>query len=288
MAENWTIEAGVHGSLLVMHGPWSTAALQNIRDAGIKEVELNYAKGWSGHDYSFLRELPDLAAVEITDWNTRDIGAVNNLATLRRLKVFTYCRTEIRFSQLPLLEECSLEWRPKASSLFEHTRLKKLFINKYPAKTLTAFSKMTDLRSLSLASPKIETLNGIGALSELSFLGVYVARRLGTLNGIEALTNLVQLEVNDCPRIRNISPLGGLHLLREVHLCNDGDIETLGPLRRLEKLEVLLFYESTNVLDGDLSVLQSLAKLQHVVFMGRPHYSHGRGDLPQRRSPQSK
>jgi hypothetical protein len=41
-----------------------------------------------------------------------------------------------------------------------------------------------------------------------------------------------------------------------------------------------LFYESTNVLDGDLSPLKDLPKLKHVAFMERPHYSLTREELP--------
>lgn len=282
MTETSAIEEGKYGRRLVARGTWSKNLLQKMRDAQIRELELNYAKGWKGEDYSFLEQLSDLAALEITDWNARDVASVNTLRTLRRLKIFTYCKTEIRFSQFPLLEECSLEWRPKARSLFEHTGVRKVFINKYPGKDLTAFEKMAGLRSLSLASPKIETLTGISALSKLTFLGLYVARRLTTLDGLEELIDLVQLEINDCPRIRNIAPLAPLQRLEELHLCNDGQLETLAPLAEHKDLRVLLFYESTNIEDGDLSVLQRLPRLEHVVFMNRRHYSHRRDDLPQR------
>lgn len=285
MTPNWSIENGTYGPRMVVTGPWSPKAEALIENRGIKELELNYAKGWSGHDYSFLDHLAGLDALDITDWNATDITAIHSLHGLRRLDVSTYCKTEIRFSQFPHLEECSLEWRPKARSLFEHAGIKKLFINKCPGKDLTSFEKMTGLRSLSLASPKIETLEGIAALNKLTFLGIYVARRLTGLDGLQALTDLVQLEVTDSRRIKDISPLANLHKLEELHLNNDGEIETLKPIAGLKHLRVVLFYESTNILDGDLSVLKGLPKLENVALMERRHYSHKRRDLPQRRAP---
>lgn len=45
------------------------------------------------------------------------------------------------------------------------------------------------------------------------------------------------------------------------------------PLAGLQELETFLFYESTDVADGDLTVLKRLPEPQHVVFMDRPHYS---------------
>lgn len=280
MVQDWVIEEGQHGRQMVMKGPWSSAALEAARSHGVKELELNHAKGWKGRDLSFLRDLANLEAFTIIDFTVDDVGPVNQLTALRFLDVNTYCKTELSFSQFPRLEECSLEWRPKASSLFEHRRVKRLFINNYPGKDLTAFSGMTSLESLSLASPRIETCAGVEALTGLTFLGLYVTSRLTTLEGIETLTKLVQLEVNDCPKVRDISPVASLRRLKELHLCNDGELKTIKPLAGLRHLERFLFYESTNVMDGDLTVLKSLPKLKAVAFMERPHYSHSREELP--------
>jgi len=282
MAAEWVVEEGSYGPRMVMKGAWSTEALAAIRLRKVKELELNHAKGWKGADLSFLTELSDfLESFTIIDFTIDDIGPVNSLTSLRSLDVNTYCKTEIRFSQFPLLEECSLEWRPKASTLFDHHKIRKLFINKFPRKDLTAFSRMTTLESLSLASPRIETLQGVQTLKGLIFfLGLYVARHLMTLEGVEALTNLLHLEVNDTAKVRNILPVAALHQLRQLHLCNDGEIETVEPLGNLKHLETFLFYESTNVVDGKLDVLKKLPKLRSVAFMERPHYSHRRSDFP--------
>ncbi len=280
MAASWNIEDGVLGRRMVLRSAWSSEARSAAQGADVRELDLNYAKGWTGHDYAFLSELSRLEALDITDRNARDVTPIHYLPDLRRVKVFTYCKTPIDFGKFPLLEECALEWRPRSESLFAHSGVKRVFINKCPIKDLRAMSLMTGLESLSLASPKLETLEGIEALRALTFLGIYVAGRLAGLAGVEGARNLVHLEVNDCSRVRDVTPVGALHRLQSLHLCNDGDIETFRPLRELKELEQFLFYESTNVLDGDLSPLKSLPKLRKVAFMDRKHYTHRRNEFP--------
>lgn len=277
----WESEDGQHGLRMVMKGQWSSAARDYALANSIKDLELNHAKGWRGEDLSFLADLSsNLESFTIIDFTIDDVEQVHDLRQLRFLDLNTYCKSEVRFSQFPSLEECALEWRPKASSLFEHKGLKKLFISKYTYRDLSSFSNMKRLESLSLASPRIESLAGVEVLERLTFLGVYAARKLTSLQGVEDLVNLVQLEVNDSQRIREIIPVAALTRLKELHICNDGEIETIQPVGGLQSLEKFLFYESTNVLDGDLAPLKKLAHLKSVAFMERPHYSHSRKDFP--------
>ncbi len=275
-----TADSGPWGPKATVTGAWSLGVEEFLRTHDIKELELNDAKGWRGSEVTFLERLVGLEALTIIDHSIKDVSAIHALRGLRYLDVNTYCKTPVNFARFPLLEECALEWRAKSDSLFGHHGLKKAFVNKCPIKNLDALSGMTRLESLSLASPKLETLDGIEALKALTFLGIYVARRLTGLEGVEALPYLVQLELNDCPLVRNISPIAGLHRLRALQLCNDGQIETIGPVGELKELEQFLFYESTNVLDGDLSPLKRLPQLRHVAFMDRKHYSHSRADFP--------
>ena len=78
---------------------------------------------------------------------------------------------------------------------------------------------------------------------------------------------------------RKISSLEGLKNnleLRKLIIENLGDIESLSPLKNLLKLEMVIFLGSTNIVDGDLSVLNDLPLLKNVGFKNRKHYSHTR------------
>lgn len=281
MTADWTLEEGHFGPRMVMMASWSPEALSAARAAGVRELELNYAKGWCGRDVSFLEELRGtLAWLKIIHFNLDNVTPVNALRQLRYLDVNTYCRTEIDFSRFPMLEECCLEWRPKARSLFAHAGIKRLWVNHCPERDLKNLVGMKSLESLRLASSRLVKLEGIEALRKLTFLGVYSARGLTTIRGVDQLPDLVHLEVNGCRKLEDISPVGGARRLRTLHLCNDGPIQSLAPLRALRELEVFLFYESTNIIDGDLSVLLQLPNLRDTAFQERRHYSHRRVDLP--------
>ena len=280
MPDEYVIENGHYGPRLIVKSSWSLRILKIAQQHDVRELELNYAKGWKGDDLSFLNQVRFLKSFEIIDWKIDDVSPIHTLTELQSLKVSTYCKTGINFDQFPHLEECVLEWRPKASSIFERTSLKRVFINKYPGKDMTKFRSLTALERLSLASPKIETLNGIEALRRLNFFGVYEARKLQSISGVETLSDLTVLEVNGCRRIKDVAPVSGLIKLRELHLCNMGDIDSIKPLSGLINLEKFFFYESTNILDGDLSPLKQLNKLNTIAFQARRHYSHASSDFP--------
>ncbi len=273
---NWIEHQGPDGRCIRMTASWSDAFIPDLQ--GVAELELNYADGWSCEDYSFLDRFPDLRVLRITDWTTDRVCGLDGLQSLRELKLFTYCRSTIPFDRLPKLTTCSFEWRPAGASVLDHGGLRTLFINQCPARTFEPFRRMSSLERLTLASPQLESLAGLGDL-KLGFLAIERARRLKSLEGVEAAHQLRELEINGCRGVRSLTPLAALAGLRRLQLRDNGDIESLAPLSGLTDLERLLFTESTDIVDGDLSVLLRLPRLRHVAFRDRPTYSHTRTDI---------
>lgn len=281
-ADDWTLEAGRYGPRLVLTTEWSEAASRAWKGCGARELELNYAKGWRRGDLSFLTDLPDLLSLSIIDWNLEDASVVNRLASLRHLQLFTCCGTEIRFDRLPRLESCVLEWRPKAKTLFGHIGIRKLYVDRLDAGgDLRPLAGMTALRSLELDGPRLNTLDGVGAVAGLERLEIGLARRLGDIEELGACAALTWLELASCRKISDVSSLSALRELRVLRLGDLGEIASIRPLSRLRKLEKLFLLESTNVLDGDLSPLLALPRLEHVSFVDRSHYSHRGTDFPE-------
>ena len=104
-------------------------------------------------------------------------------------------------------------------------------------------------------------------------------KRLESLAGIEGLEALEELEIHTCRAIRSIDEIGSLSNLKKLRLNNDGEIESLKPLEKLSTLEEVSFYESTNILDGDLSPLLRQNRLSRVSFQNRRHYTHRREEF---------
>jgi len=273
------LEDGKYGRRAVATSVWSEEATRFLQSNGIVELELNDGKGWRGSDISFLSELPQLLSFRITDLRISSVEPIHCLHQLRELAVITYCQTEIKFAAFPQLEECSLEWRPRATSLFDCITLKKLFVNRYSGKDTAPFSKLTNLESLAILNAPVGNLHGLSALKNLRSLRLGNLGHLRSLAGIEGLTNLEKLEIHTCRAIGSIQEVGALTRLKVLHLNNDGDIESLKPLEKLESLESVLFYESTNIVDGDLSPLLRMKHLSSVSFQNRRHYSNRREEF---------
>ena len=279
MTSNLTFETGAFGRKAVAVGPWTDEATNVLLDMGIVDLELNSAKGWSGDTVTFLEELPKLASLRILDYRINSVQPVHFLTKLRSLEILTYCKTEVDFSFFPLLEDCSLEWRPRASSLFNCKTLRHLFLNRYNRKETRPFGNLSNLNSLTILAAPIENLSGLASLTKLITLRLGRLTKLRSLEGLEDLTTLEELEINTCRGIGSIKEIARLKNLVSLSISNDGEISSLSPLHDLEKLQKVIFYESTNITDGDLSLLTRLKYLEMVSFRNRRHYSHKREDI---------
>lgn len=279
MIDNVVLENGRYGRRAIITSAWSDDVTGYLADNGIVELELNQGRGWRGKDLAFLAGLRHLQAFKIIDFAISSIEPVHFLGELRALDVMTYCKSEIRFSAFPKLQDCGLEWRPRAHSLFDCSTLKDLFVNRYDGKDVTPFSGLTNLESLAILNAPVENLHGLCKLRKLRSLRLTNLRRLTALAGIEGLASLEELKIDTCRAIGSIQEVGELRSLRILHLNNCGDIKSLKPLDGLKHLECVLFYESTNILDGDLCPLLRQKHLSSVSFMNRKHYSHKREEF---------
>lgn len=281
-----TIGDGQYGQRATLHSEWSDHFVDLFAKHAVVELELNIAKGWRGHHVGFLTKVPGLKGFEILAPGLSDVEPIHHLHGLKRLSVTTYCSTPIDCSAFPELEDLSLEWRPKATSLFESVGLKKLFISRYKGKESGPFGQLVNLQSLGILDSPMADLHGFRSLTKLRSLRLGLLRRLTSLHGIEVLANLEELDINTCRSVGTIRAITGLVNLRRLHVNNCGDIDSLGPVAGLDKLELVVFYESTNILDGDLTPLLGLKRLAHVSFQNRRHYSHRRESLSQYRAGQ--
>lgn len=276
----FVLEQGIYGPRVTAIGPWMPAIADYMRREGIHELYLNHARGWSDTTLDFLETVPELVAFSILDFAIKDIAPIHRLLALRTLEVSTYCNTTIDFRRFPQLERCLLYWRNGSESLFDCGALRWLFLHRYSGSSSKPFARLAALQELSVANSELREIEHLAALTNLRFLGLYQLKKLKSLDGIEALRQLEALEVNGCKSIGRIDALATLLHLRRLQLNDDGAIASLGPLRSATDLEEVLFYESTNITDGDLAPLAALPRLQHISFQNRRHYSHKRENFP--------
>lgn len=279
MMNHITMEVGRYGPRAIVSGVTSDHVRKSLIAEGIAELELNDGRGWHGHSLEFLQDLPQLRSLTIIDLTIPSVEPIHCLSQLVELSVVTYCKSEIRFAAFPHLEACNLEWRPRALSLFKCTTVKKVTLNRYDGMNTEPFGRLCQLESLALLNAAIRDLHGLGPLAKLRALRLANVRRLPSLAGVEQLTMLEELDIHSCPRINSIEELRALQRLRVCQLNNCGSIASLRPLADLADLEFIAFYESTNILDGDLSPLLRHNNLSRISFQNRRHYSHRREDF---------
>jgi hypothetical protein len=280
MSVPFILEHGVYGPRVTVTGPWTPAIAEYMRREGVRELYLNHARGWSGTTLDFLETVPELIAFSILDFSIKDVTPIHRLTTLRSLEVSTYCNTKVDFHRFPELDRCVFYWRSGSESLFECDALRWLFLHRYDGSSSEPFARFALLQELSIANSELREVEHLATLRNLKFLGLYNLKRLTSLHGLEKLEQLEALEVNGCKAIGRIDEVAALIHLRRLQLNDDGRIASLKPLRWGEDLEEVLFYESTNITDGDLTPLTALPRLQRISFQNRRHYSHKREDFP--------
>lgn len=274
------LEDGLYGPRVTVTGTWTPQIAEYMRREGVHELCLNHARGWSGTTLDFLTTVPDLIAFTILDFTIKDVTPIHRLTTLRALELSTYCNTAINFHRFPELEGCNFYWRGGSESLFDSSKLRRLFLHRYSGSSSAPFARLQVLEELSVANSDLREIKYITGLKKLKFLGLYNLKKLTSLGGLEQIVQVEALEVNGCKAISRIDELAALVHLRRLQLNDNGAIASLSPLRSTVDLEEVLFYESTNITDGDLTSLTALPRLRHISFQNRRHYSHKRENFP--------
>lgn len=279
--QNWIVEDGAFGHRMVLQGAWTGSAERAFRKGDVCELELNTARGWPGGDVSFLGRIRDfLVWLRLLDFGLASDAAVSGLVRLRHLDLNAFASGDLDLTGLRDLRSCALQWRDGLRSLFLLEQLQRVFLNEYLARDLSAFAVFGSLRELRINGAKrLESIGSVGDCASLEVLELAGCPRLSGLLGIEQFRSLSRLELHGARRVGSLRGVGALTKLEELFLIGCGDVESLAPLARLESLRTLVFSESTNVLDGDLSCLHGLRSLERVAFRDRRHYSHRSSDF---------
>jgi Leucine-rich repeat (LRR) protein len=258
--------SGERGIKAVLHTEWRESFLDILLEKQTMELELNDGKGWFGKTIEFLKELPQLKSLIILRLPLESIEPVHYLSNLIDLQLSTYSDVPVNFDAFPKLENCGFEWIKGSESLFESKSLKRLGLNRFKKKSSQLFSKLENLERLTLLNSGLEELSGIFKLRKLMSLGLVNLSRVRSVVGIEKLVDLKELEIQRCRNINSVSELFELSNLKRLLLIDSGNIESIQGIEKLTELEEFLFYESTNIVDGDVSPIKSMKNLRTVSF----------------------
>jgi len=267
-------EQGQFGTKATIKVPWHDSLLELLLKHDIRELELNTGKGWRGKNIEFLKEFSMLRSLTILHQSLDLIEPIHYLHELVDLHLTTYSDIPVDFSAFPKLTDCWFEWIKGSDSLFDCKDLKSLGVNNYKKKSSKPFSNLEHLENVTILNSTIEDLDGIFELTQLKEIRIANLRKITSLKGIEALKNLEVFDMDTCKNINSISEIFSLTKLKKLFILNSGNIDTIHGLENLSDLTDFILYESTNILDGDLSSISKLKHLKKVAFKNRRHYTH--------------
>jgi Leucine-rich repeat (LRR) protein len=264
---------------LLLQGPWEPVIADVMQQYGVRHLRLNRPTEQQVR-IDFLRELGSLERLELSALSLADAGPLYDLPNLRRLAINGF-KKKIDFTRIPKLEELRLDWHEKSfSSLLEHGQLRVLGIGPYTRADLLQLKNLRSLEELVISFSRIERLAGVEHFPELRQLSVDYVKNLETLEPLESCRKLWNLSIDGAKILRQIDPVSSLRDLQELCLKRCPEIESLRPIKSLPALRYIGLLETTNLKDGDLSVLLTLPQLRHASFADRKHYSHKSTDFP--------
>jgi hypothetical protein len=245
----------------------------------VKIIRLNEHIGWEDSDLSFLTKIPCLCGVDVFSENVTDVSPLFELKKIKTLSLFCKAKVSGDFSALRYLEKVGLLWRNAFKSIFNHGTLHTINIIEYPDENLGQWITNRALRRLRLESRKLNDLNGINHFPCLRNLHLFNCRKLKSIDALRLSASIQELRISRCPAILDWTSLSSLTELRVLEIADCQEIESISPILKCQRLERLQIAGDTKILDGDLSGLASLPKLQTVLLASRKHYSHRAEEL---------
>lgn len=252
-------------ALVVLEGGWRDeyAAVIEAHDLAVLSIMVR------GEDLSFLERLPSLRGLVLNAGEVRDLSPVQGLGALETLTLNTPSkpRLELDFTAFAGLTTLRMYWNPGLASVFASPSLRSLFVFGPPDADLARFGALPALRRLEVSQGrKLVSTAGVGAVD---FLGLYQQAALEDLSALPAGLRVLAIEGSKKLGALPALPPG----LTRLKVANCGDIASLQPLAGLLELEEFFAWESTRVLDGDLSVLLALPRLKQIGMRDRREYT---------------
>ena len=258
----------------MLRGPWSSGVSEYLRAHDLHGLYLNHARGWTDQSVRFLESVPDLRLLSVISGPIRDVSAIGDLTDLHTLNLSVHREEDLDLGRLDQLRKCFVSAGPGDVSVFQCPSLRYLYLDELRSAEWSGLSSLTNLECLTIGNSSFCDLELLGHMTRLRKLVLLNCRQLASLRGLEQLATLEWLTIDGSARVSDISPLRQLRGLRILQLNNVKDLPSLHSISELYGLESLAFFGSTNIVDGDLGVIEKLPDLSLLGFAGRRHYSH--------------
>lgn len=261
--------------ILLVKGPWDPAILSVIQNNGIEGLYFNYARGWDYDNFEFLGDLDDnLRLLKIISKPIVSLNKIEKLSKLESLSLSCHWERPVDLSALHCLKHCFISWGKGAESVLQCDALQYLHIDEFKIKDYSDLGCLEDIHVLTISNSDFSDIGALSNMQKIKKLSLENCKKLESLQGVEKLKSLEWLNIDGCRKISKIDEVSSLPNLKFLQFRDTGEMESINPVNTLRNLEVLSFYGTTNFVDGDLEVIETLDRLSLVGFNNKRHYSH--------------
>lgn len=201
---------------MVVTGGWPRGADRLLQSGGIEALTLNYAKGFCEGNLAFMEDWP-LRRLHILDRSLIDLDPINRVAaSLEELSVQAAPEARLNLAPMANLRSLAGEWPLVRDTVGQADSLRRLITWRFDESNLVALVHLGRLERLTVKdAPRIETLEGVAALTSLSQLGIHLARKLADISEIaESSSGIEELRFEYCSRVDTFRAVSGLRGLR--------------------------------------------------------------------------
>jgi hypothetical protein len=263
------------GRTLVVTAGWSSQAEAALQRPDVDGVWLNYARGYTEPDLSFVGSWP-IRRLLVLDRGLNDLSPLANLgATLEDLSLQSAPDAELDLGWFPNLRSLAADWTQVRETLYAPAHLSRLVAFEYTGDDLEPLAVQPSLQAIDLkGAAGLQTLAGVDQLPILTSLKIAAAPRLYDIDQIASTAaTLRRLSLEACRRVESLEPVSSLAELPFLGIADCRSISSLQPLARLERLEQFYAWGSTRIEDHDLSPPLQLPRLREIRMAERRGYT---------------
>lgn len=240
-----------------------------MRENGVKGIVLSLAV----NDLAVLTKLDFLEEIHIPGNNIKDIELLYSFNKLQRLHLLNDDTIRIDLSNLPQLEEAVLIRRNGVDNIFNHNSLKKILLMDFKEKKEHEVCSSV-LQSIEFKNSNIPALPALGFIESLKEIIISGLTRTTDTKFLKELINIERISISACKKLEDslISEISQLATIKRLCLSKMGDISGISSLINLKNLERLNITENTKIVDGKISFLRNMEKLNYLNIQGYNHY----------------
>lgn len=199
----------------------------------------------------------------------RDKPDVRALEALTSLEKLTLSEAQpFDFSRLRNLAEVGGVWSSKWKNLDLCKVLRRFSVSAYKKPDLSELQAHPLLAEISLISPALASLDGVGALPTLKTLSISRAAALVSLDDVGGAPALSQLSLHGCRKIAGYGALAGARALERLEVEKCSPIPSLNFISSLPKLRFLSIMD-TALSDKSLQPCIDHPSLTGIALTGR-------------------